>query len=80
MIQIKNATLLLCTVVISEGKAPLAMNYPGLLHTNQDRKMTLDSKCNSFLLNAPVAHFLCKNLMLYISYSACSKRRAVIKN
>lgn len=80
MIEIKNATLLLCTIVISEGKAPLAMNFPGLLHTGQGRKMTLDSRCNFFSLNAPIAHFLCKNLRVYISYSACSRRRAVIKN
>lgn len=66
----KNATLLLCTVVISEGKASLAMNFPGLLHVSHSTKVTLDSKCNFSSLNAAVAHFLLKekNWMLHFSY------------
>lgn len=75
-----NKNAILCATVISEGNAPLAMNFSGLLQTSPGRKMTLDSKCNLFLLNVPVAHFLTTNLMLYISYSAFSRRRAVINN
>lgn len=56
------------------------MNFSGLLQTSPGRKMTLDSKCNLFLLNVPVAHFLTTNLMLYIIYSDISRRRAIIKN
>lgn len=57
------------TICLSQRNAPLAMNFSGLLQTSPGRKMTLDSKCNLFLLNVPVARFLTTNLMLYISYS-----------
>lgn len=57
------------TMCLSQRNAPLAMNFSGLLQTSPGRKMTLDSKCNLFLLNVPVARFLTTNLMLYISYS-----------